>query len=172
MVRHDGTRIVEVALLNLELHRADEIKAVKQELENSKLDEIIQEWAETKQQSAELKATVSEQQAGIAGAKDTVSQLSAETKAAQQQQASRVDSILELLLVQEAELPKLKDSIEDLSEKLNAVVQRLDLPSKPLHSLYEVEKQSQTDLLQLAEVTGSLKPTNPPFPEQLVDELL
>ncbi len=162
---------VEVALLNLELHRANEIKAIKQELGGSKLNEILQRWPETQQQIAELKANVSEQQAGVAAAKDTLSQLRAETETAQQLQANRVDSILERLPVQEAELPKLKDSIEDLSGKLDAVVRRLDFLSKALHSLYEVEKQRQTTLQQLSEVAGSLKATLPTFPEELADSL-
>ena len=121
------SQAVEVALLNLELHRANEIKGIKQELRDSKLNEILQGWTETQQQIAELKANVSEQQAGLVAAKERLSQLRAETETAQQLQASRVDSILERLTVQEAELPKLTDSIEDLSGKLNAVVQRLDL---------------------------------------------
>ncbi len=119
------SQAMEVALLNLELHRADEIKAIKQELRDSKL-EILQGWTETQQQIAELKANVSEQHAGLAAAKETLSRLCAETETAQRLQASRVDSILECLTVQEAELPKLKDSIEDLSGKQNTVVQRLD----------------------------------------------
>ena len=166
------SQAMEVGLLNLELHRADEIEAVKQELRDSKLNEILQGWTETQQQIAELKANVSEQQAGVAAAKDTLSQLCAETETAQQLQASRVDSILERLPAQEAELPKLKDSIEDLSGKLNAVVRRLNVLSKAWHSLYEVEKQRQTALQQLTEVTGSLKAALPPFPEELADELL
>ena len=120
------SQAVEVALLNLELHRQKEINAVKQELEDSKLKEILQGWPETQQQIAELKTNASEQQAGVAATKDTLSQLCAATETAQRRQGSRVDSTLERLTVQEAELPKLKDSIEDLLGKLNAVVQRLD----------------------------------------------
>ena len=118
-------------------------QAVKQELRDSKLDEILQRWTETQQQIAELKANVSEQHAELAAAKETLSRLCAETETAQQLQASRVDSILERLAVHEAELPKL-NSIEDLSGKKNGVVQRLDLLSKVSGSAYEVEKHRQT----------------------------
>ena len=118
-------------------------QAVKQELRDPKLDEIFQGWTETQQQIAELKANVSEQHAELATTKETLSRLCAETQTAQQLQASRVDSILERLAVQEAELPKL-NSIEDLSGKKNGVVQRLDLLSKASGSAYEVEKQRQT----------------------------
>ena len=72
------SQAVEVALLNLELHRADEIKAVRQELRDFKLNEIVQGWTETQQQIAELKANVSEQRAEVEAAKQTLSRLSEE----------------------------------------------------------------------------------------------
>ena len=103
------SQAVEVALLNLELRRADEIKVVKQELRDSKLNEILQGWTETQQQIAELMTNMSEQRAGLAATNETLSQLCAETEKAQQLQISRIDSILERVTVQEAELPKLKN---------------------------------------------------------------
>ena len=110
---------------------------------------------------------MSEQRAGLAATNETLSQLCAETEKAQQLQISRIDSILERVTVQEAELPKLKNSTGDLSGELNAVTQRVDLLLKAVRTLYETEQQRQTALQQLTEVTGSLKATLPLFLEDL-----
>ena len=163
---------VEAALVNLQLHRENEIEAVRQELGVSKLNEMLQAWPETQQQIAELTTKVSQQQVESKSVKDTLSKASAQSEEAHRVQADRVGSILQRLSVQEAEQPKSKEGIEDLSEKLDLVARRLDLVSKALQSLYEVEQPRHTALQQLTEVVGSLSTSLPPFPEELADELL
>lgn len=163
------SQAVEAALLNLEHRRADEIKAVNDRLQDLRLDEVVQAWTETLRETAELKGIVAEQDTTLAAVEEKLLQLAAVIENAGQDQAGRVGLILERLTVQETELSNLENLIDDLSRKLNLLVQRVDLQTKIVRSVYEAEKQRETTLQQLSDIAVGLKTSLPSFPKELSD---
>lgn len=166
------SQAVESALLNFERRRADEVKTLKEGLRDLNLDQIARGWTEAQQQLAELKRIVSEQQANVTAITERLSQLSSELETARREQTGRADSIEERLTAQESELPSVKNVTDELSGKMNLIVQRVELQTKAVGLVYEVERQRDAALQQLSEIAVGLKASLPPFPEQIADELL
>jgi len=128
---------LQAALGNIEQYRSEEMNALRRR---------------TEEQIAELKHGVSEQRSELAAAKDALSEARAETENVRR--------------VQEAELPKLKASVGDLSAKLDAAARQVDRLTECVRSLYEVEKLRQSGLQQMTGALGRLETALPAHPDR------
>ncbi len=108
------------------------IERAAREQRSSALDEILEAWPDTRQQLASLEQNLSEQQAQVADAMTSLERTFEGSQKVQERQTSKVASVLEFVLKQQAELSTLKESVNDLSREINSVGLQLNLVTKAL----------------------------------------